>query len=114
MPILNKSKDLWSPRSPRDVAGDMNIHQMSSKIMKSQCLKSPEFSNKRSGKFKSLSGSQRLLTLACISKYIKCCLLYTKQKGMYYQAKQTALIRAVINQIKKHLSNISASPALRC
>ena len=29
MPILNKSKDLWSPCSPRDVAGDMNIHQMS-------------------------------------------------------------------------------------
>ena len=61
MPILNKSKDLWSPCSPRDVAGDMNIHQMSSQIMKSQCLKSLEFSNKRSGKFKSLSGFPEII-----------------------------------------------------
>lgn len=31
---------------------------------------------------------------------------------MYYQSKQTELIRAVINQIKKYLLNISVSQAL--
>ena len=66
------------------------------------------------GSLKAYRVSHRLLTLACISKYIKCRLLYTKQKGMYYQMEQTELIRAVINQIKKYLLNISASPALSC
>lgn len=80
--------------------------------MKSQCLKSLSFITRDLGSLKAYQVSQRLLTLDCISKYIKCRLLYTKQKGMYYQTKQTELIRDVINQIKKYLLNISVSAAL--